>query len=93
MRGKLILIFILIFILRITPAHAGKTDFLSSLIKFSQDHPRACGENKPHALTMPPMQGSPPRMRGKLAFRAEGDRYVRITPAHAGKTCYITSTE
>ena len=50
------------------------------------DHPRACGENFPHLLTLHHNLGSPPRMRGKLNPRKYFTRKARITPAHAGKT-------
>ena len=72
--------------LRITPAHAGKTFFLSTEALVSADHPRACGENIPSILLCSNCFGSPPRMRGKLAGVLGGVAEVRITPAHAGKT-------
>ena len=87
MRGKHVENKGLAYEYRITPAHAGKTPMRFDGLRGLRDHPRACGENpvaEPHGREE---RGSPPRMRGKLAFRAEGDRYVRITPAHAGKTC------
>ena len=73
-------------LVRITPAHAGKTPFFSHRIPVCPDHPRACGEN-PHGNGVNIWGGgSPPRMRGKL--QKDACLYVagRITPAHAGKT-------
>ena len=71
---------------RITPADAGKTEFIIPLSEFSEDHPRGCGENckvlERNALDI----GSPPRMRGKRFFHVERRRKNRITPADAGKT-------
>ena len=50
---------------RITPAHAGKTNKLYVFFMGKQDHPRACGENLFRIHTHGSGQGSPPRMRGK----------------------------
>ena len=72
--------------LRITPAHAVKTQPLPSRFCYGPDHPRACGENLHKQFCIPRSTGSPPRMRGKLS---QPDRIFcihRITPAHAGKT-------
>ena len=70
----------------ITPADAGKTQFLMLAPRRDQDHPRGCGENCPlsgaHGLTL----GSPPRMRGKPELANSASAAVGITPADAGKT-------
>ena len=71
---------------RITPAHAGKTCFTSGLHSPASDHPRACGENQENLAPCKTCSGSPPRMRGKLLFPAFRNLFLRITPAHAGKT-------
>ena len=71
---------------RITPAHAGKTPALPQCPSVSQDHPRACGENKYVGRAWSAFSGSPPRMRGKLQSISSARRGRRITPAHAGKT-------
>ena len=50
---------------RITPAYAGKSQFLPTAFHRVRDHPRVCGEKWklfPAPLTF---SGSPPRMRGK----------------------------
>ena len=70
----------------ITPAHAGKTGRKPVLQGLCQDHPRACGENFMHFLTDSIVEGSPPRMRGKLVNRFLRAETTGITPAHAGKT-------
>ena len=85
MRGKETISLRTLLLLRITPAHAGKSRTYQPCCRRTPDHPRACGE-KPktdkHALVI---KGSPPRMRGKV----NPDRGVvldhGITPAHAGK--------
>ena len=46
MRGKLLGVAFRPHVLRITPAHAGKTLSLSFRLLSFADHPRACGENE-----------------------------------------------
>ena len=73
-------------VLRITPARAGKTQFVFCIFRPSKDHPRACGENSSCRSLSCPSCGSPPRVRGKL-FLAHGyAQNYGITPARAGKT-------
>ncbi len=67
MRGKPIFALTVADELRITPAHAGKTLQRKKRMKFDEDHPRACGENRCVLLFRCALAGSPPRMRGKLA--------------------------
>ena len=85
-RGKLLMIYWIVDFIRITPAHAGKTN-CHILLTFSlQDHPRSRGENTRWKLTDRQSVGSPPLTRGK---RPEFHAFFfqeRITPAHAGKT-------
>ena len=66
MRGKLLSLILQKSQLRITPAHAGKTQ--SSLKTFNPftDHPRTCGENSLTTNSSKGSFGSPPHMRGKL---------------------------
>ena len=71
---------------RITPARAGKTKKPRSAPWQRPDHPRACGENRLSRRNPRNPQGSPPRVRGKHAFKRAGFRWGRITPARAGKT-------
>ena len=72
--------------LGITPAHAGKTYFLSQFLRLNRDHPRACGENTNLETFSGNKKGSPPRMRGKRSQRNYLRSRIGITPAHAGKT-------
>ena len=53
-------------LLRITPAHAGKTRHREIENRYDADHPRACGENRFIVGIGTDVPGSPPRMRGKL---------------------------
>ena len=73
------------FALRITPAHAGKSQLYRTARRPSGDHPRACGEKMGLNWRPPYTMGSPPRMRGKGTSRFRGRCPSRITPAHAGK--------
>ena len=86
MRGKQNIMSDIIFNVRITPAHAGKTAVAKTSEESYGDHPRACGENKVGFYKSPFEQGSPPRMRGKQRRLANVLNVSRITPAHAGKT-------
>ena len=45
-----------------------------------------CGENQRFPQQVPPLPGSPPRVRGKLRDDAYSGSLPRITPACAGKT-------
>ena len=72
---------------RITPAHAGKTPRTTCSFSSGTDHPRACGENQLGEQLFQLLCGSPPRMRGKLNLQTWTKVTIRITPAHAGKTC------
>ena len=65
MRGKRAIQLLKLWQQRITPAHAGKTIDCDAHINPSQDHPRACGENKMAKFPKKYETGSPPRMRGK----------------------------
>ena len=71
---------------RITPARAGKTQEILRSSIASADHPRACGENIGPIFLDAQKKGSPPRVRGKLAYIPRDARRHRITPARAGKT-------
>ena len=73
-------------LMRITPAHAGKTAGGIKTPASSADHPRACGENLTAVFACPSQLGSPPRMRGKPTRLGQSRKRGRITPAHAGKT-------
>ena len=49
----------------ITPACAGRSFVLPSIISAPPDHPRVCGEKFLFAIILPPLLGSPPRVRGE----------------------------
>ena len=70
----------------ITPARAGKTFDLVRIHRYGQDHPRACGENAVRRIHDNIVEGSPPRVRGKLRAADLLIGGLRITPARAGKT-------
>ena len=77
---------------RITPAYAGKTKRLQQTTKLIQDHPRVCGKNRQMRAQRKRSLGSPPRMREKLYYIQKMMYTLRITPAYAGKTRKIKST-
>ena len=91
MRGKARFEVIVLCLIGITPAYAGKSTTGSAVRFCGGDHPRVCGEK----LGVPWIQaagvGSPPRMRGKALCRVLLTVHTGITPAYAGKS-KITST-
>ena len=86
MRGKLAALHLNRLHVRITPADAGKTVIISSIVFSFKDHPRGCGENTKCNMCRNARKGSPPRMRGKPKIYLFGATKTRITPADAGKT-------
>ena len=70
MRGKLVRGSVTAIRLGITPADAGKTEPVFPSGDPAPDHPRGCGENVIQCKKVGKMQGSPPRMRGKLILVA-----------------------
>ena len=70
----------------ITPACAGKTNADSVRDVLLGDHPRVCGENDRGYCRYSGLQGSPPRVRGKLSVATLFALACGITPACAGKT-------
>ena len=85
MRGKVTPDFNDAYILRITPAHAGKSKSVSAKCTYLQDHPRTCGEKLLSFHCFLLLVGSPPHMRGKAKSFVKSCRIFRITPTHAGK--------
>ena len=71
---------------RITPAYAGKTGLEPRYTVQTEDHPRLRGENAVPPTPLAVLRGSPPPTRGKRIRKKETFRFVRITPAYAGKT-------
>ena len=73
------------FLLRITPACAGKRNPCWNRWAITQDHPRMCGEK---LSDLPPQKstlGSPPHVRGKVNRTFAIPASKGITPACAGK--------
>ena len=68
------------------PAHAGKTPLPTPVGGGVGEHPRACGENTPAALSTTSSSGTSPRMRGKLLHHLPSRLVRGNIPAHAGKT-------
>ena len=86
MRGKDGETELLRLIIRITPAHAGKSIICGVCAVRGEDHPRPCGEKLPARCKSQCDTGSPPPMRGKDARDRGIDVRNGITPAHAGKS-------
>ena len=72
--------------IRIIPAHAGQTATSTCTSTRRTDHPRACGANKTETTSIPEIDGSSPRMRGKPGESQTTSKTRRIIPAHAGQT-------
>ena len=85
-RGKLDFVVRALSDRRITPACAGKTGARRRREYGGADHPRVCGENSKEACWLKWLNGSPPRVRGKLILPLSAAPVLRITPACAGKT-------
>ena len=86
MRGKACGLFQLVESPGITPAYAGKREGPKNAQSKVGDHPRVCGEKHPLRGCCYSRQGSPPRMRGKVAVAHLNGDGVGITPAYAGKS-------
>ncbi len=71
---------------RIIPAHAGQTTSRTRTACSTPDHPRACGANQISVVIPFDVNGSSPRMRGKLGWSGRRRAKARIIPAHAGQT-------
>ena len=85
MRGKGDADSIAVFLCRITPAYAGKSNYDVAKINDGGDHPRLCGEKNHHFCRYGLSEGSPPPMRGKDVVTISFSPICRITPAYAGK--------
>ena len=71
---------------RLIPAHAGKTSTDSTHSVLSSAHPRSRGENCGLIPGFSAVLGSSPLTRGKPGVSGDGHWFVRLIPAHAGKT-------
>ena len=70
----------------ITPACAGNRPRVLAKALASRDHPRVCGEQKNSAGKAAWLRGSPPRVRGTVAYWGCRNWKDRITPACAGNS-------
>ncbi len=70
----------------ITPAYAGKSTKQAKQQDKARDHPRVCGEKNKFQTHGGPVEGSPPRVRGKALVRPCWKLSTGITPACAGKS-------
>ena len=86
MRGKVFLAPLVLSVIRITPAYAGKRGETATVNVGFEDHPRLCGEKWGSQVHTWTKQGSPPPMRGKGHIRAIDTVVEGITPAYAGKS-------
>ena len=87
-RGKVHSQLLVVGIVRITPAWAGKSLFCFAAAVPIQDHPRVGGEKMEIMLDVWTYQGSPPHRRGKgNGIWVNGHRNG-ITPAWAGKSTW-----
>ena len=68
------------------PAHAGKTETMSSWAASSGAHPRSRGENRVGWGPLRGREGSSPLTRGKPHPNHERTHSHGLIPAHAGKT-------
>ena len=74
-------------LIRLIPAHAGKTLSVIRTAAPPMAHPRSRGENRRRCDATDSTTGSSPLTRGKqdLGYRCDG--LIGLIPAHAGKTC------
>ena len=77
------------WLLGITPAWAGKSLSRSATVRSDKDHPRVGGEKLSVCGGICAGLGSPPRGRGKVPPCQFGYIWLGITPAWAGKSCFI----
>ena len=86
MRGKVVEVDRYQIAFGITPACAGKSCGLQHQSCRSRDHPRMCGEKAAYCTQVTGYTGSPPHVRGKALVFSLHPRFIRITPACAGKS-------
>ena len=86
MRGKVISSLQCDFLSGIIPACAGKSFWPCTVLPRCRDHPRVCGEKNKFQTHGGPVEGSPPRVRGKALVRPCWKLSTGITPAYAGKS-------
>ena len=72
-------------VLRLIPAHAGKTVVVVGVAGVCAAHPRSRGENLEQSTGAIEAVGSSPLTRGKSAIVALSAAHAGLIPAHAGK--------
>ena len=77
---------------RITPAQAGKSVAPRQKRSALWDHPRVGGERSGMKGMKSWKLGSPPRRRGKDKAEHLVQDHIGITPAQAGKRCYLCAS-
>ena len=90
-RGKLKFIYVVIYVVGLIPARAGKTRECYSRGHDVRAHPRAGGENQAGKSILICVAGSSPRGRGKLTCVDDDLKVARLIPARAGKTSSSSS--
>ena len=85
-RGKALSHFLLPPSRGITPAYAGKRQYIRHLLGIHKDHPRIRGEKGHSRTTARLARGSPPHTRGKVTQENSAQKVLGITPAYAGKS-------
>ena len=85
-RGKRDSLSSAMIVLRLIPAHAGKTRDCLRRHSRGPAHPRSRGENTAGGLDRPEADGSSPLTRGKLTRQPRRLPSCGLIPAHAGKT-------
>ena len=85
-RGKRLAAGVVPHIVRLIPAHAGKTPSRMISPGSLAAHPRSRGENAPDELAADFLRGSSPLTRGKPSTPCWTPNSSRLIPAHAGKT-------
>ena len=78
---------------RLIPAHAGKTCPCRARLLVEWAHPRSRGENEYVPTNGDVLEGSSPLTRGKLVVNAVITWWLRLIPAHAGKTSSLTDRQ
>ena len=89
-RGKLRAPFSHRDMVRLIPAHAGKTALSASICAAGSAHPRSRGENPMSGEAKGLIMGSSPLTRGKRQMERRHEGMAGLIPAHAGKTTRCT---
>ena len=91
-RGKVQLVECILARAGITPAQAGRSPYFLYGKKDYKDHPRIGGEKAELTAAVISAMGSPPRRRGKDKAEHLVQDHIGITPAQAGKRCYLCAS-